>query len=471
MTRVSFKKFFLQVSAFRPREEGSLLIVSALSMTLLLACLGVAIDVGHFRFAQRRLQAAADAAALAGALEMRECTGSSNCATMQTAAKDAVSENGLTVNTVLTQCSGTSGSGVTLTLNNPACESTSDPNYGRGNYVEAVVSEPVPTYFAKLIGLNSLTMTARAEASRGIGGPCIYALDPSGAAITILAGVIVKSKCDIVDESASSDALDCIVGVFLYAPSVNITGGSSGILCGIQAAPHTGVPVPNPPDPLSYLSAPSNASASCGTSTGSPYYGSSNPVNVTLGTVAFNPGVYCGGISITAALLSNVTFNPGTYILRDKTGLLGLTSGGLNITLSTLSTISGNGVTFYNEGPSGGFNITEPLSGGSIVSLSNFNLTAPSSGDYSGILFFQERGVSASSLFLANVIQGGNMQGAVYVPDGAVDYGVTALSSSYNILVAKDINFLATVASTFGDDYSSLSGGSPLNGNNVSLVQ
>jgi len=181
--------------------------------------------------------------------------------------------------------------------------------------------------------------------------------------------------------------------------------------------------------------------------------------------------VYCGGISITAALASNITFNPGTYVLRDATGLLGIKTGGLSITLTALSTITGNGVTFYNEGPTTGFSITEPIAGGSIVSLNNVNLTAPSSGDYSGILFFQQRGVTAPATFLANLVEGSNMQGTIYVPDGIVNYGVSALSSSYNGLVAKDINFLASVASVFGDDYSSLAGGSPLRGNNVQLVQ
>ncbi len=78
---------------------------------------------------------------------------------------------------------------------------------------------------------------------------------------------------------------------------------------------------------------------------------------------------------------------------------------------------------------------------------------------------------SAPGNFLANLIEGSNLQGGVYLPDGAVNYGVSAISSSYNILVAKDINFVVTVASSFGDDYSSLDGGSPLNGNDVSLVQ
>ncbi len=188
-----------------------------------------------------------------------------------------------------------------------------------------------------------------------------------------------------------------MIGIFVYAPSINVTGGSQGLLCGIQTALHTGVPVPPPADPLAYLSAPPNANDLCGTTTSSPYTGSPRAVNVLLGgTLVFNPGVYCGGISITAALASNITFNPGTYILRDASGFLGTTSGGLSLTLSLLSTISGNGVTFYNEGPTGGFNITEPVTNNSLLSLNNVNLSAPTSGVYSGILFFQAHGVLRS---------------------------------------------------------------------------
>jgi hypothetical protein len=195
-------------------------------------------------------------------------------------------------------------------------------------------------------------------------------------------------------------------------------------------------------------------------------------VNIVLGgNVTFNPGVYCGGINITAALLSNITFNPGTYILRDGTGLLGITQGGLNINLNELTNITGNGVMFYNEGTQGSLSVTEPVTGGSILSLGNVSLTAPSSGEYAGILFFQAHGVTSSGVFLASLLDKSNLQGAIYLPDASVSYGVSAVSSSYNILVAKDIHLNAVVASSFGNDYSSLQGGSPLNGNDVALVQ
>lgn len=453
-------------------ESGSLLTLTAMCMLVLLVILGFGIDFGHFLFVKRSLQNAADAAALAAALETRTCNGTADCTAMKGAAQDALNENGFAANTTLTNCSGTVGSGLTLIVNDPPCSVSSDPNSGKTNYAEAVLSDQVPTYFASMIGLKTVTIAARAEAARGVGGPCIYALNPTGPAISILVGVAVKSRCGVVDESASSNALSCIVGAFLYAPKISVSGGTSGLLCLATSTPQTYVPAPNPRDPLAYLPAPSNANAACGSSTSSPYYGSSSAVNIILGgNVTFNPGVYCGGISMTAALASNIKFNPGTYILRDGPGLLGITSGGLNLTLNTLTTISGTGVTFYNEGTQGSISVVEPLSGGSLLSLSNISLSAPTSGTYSGILFFQEHGVTNTGVFVANLINSSKLEGAIYLPDGDVSYGVNALSSSYNILVAKDINLNVNVLSAFGNDYSGLAGGSPLEGYNVALVQ
>jgi Flp pilus assembly protein TadG len=474
--RRSFRRAFLRLRekfvTIPQQEDGAILILVAVSLIIILALLGLAVDVGHFQQVKRTLQNAADAAALAAATEMRICGNNSpNCQAMQTAAQSAMVENGITPTTVLTNCTGTPGSGVTLTLNSPACAVTGDPNSGKSNYVEAIVSEPVQTFFASLVGIRTVNIETRAEAVHGLGGPCIYALDPHGPAITILAGVIVRSNCGVVDESASKDALSCVVGAFLYAPSIQVSGGSEGLLCLATSTPRTNVPAPTPRDPLAYLPAPSTANDPCGTSTGSPYSGSSSAVNIIGGNVMLNPGIYCGGISMTASILSNITFNPGTYILRDGPGLLGLTQGGLNLTLNTLSSINGDGVLFYNEGPVGSISVVEPAAGGPILSLANIDLTAPSSGEYGGVLFYQAPGVTAPATFIADLDQTSNLQGAIYLPNGSVNYAVSAISSSYNILVAYDITLTAQVLSQFGNDYSTLENGSPLNGDSSSLVQ
>jgi Flp pilus assembly protein TadG len=453
-------------------ESGTILTITSLFLVLFISILGFGVDVGHLLFVKRSMQSAADAAALAAALEARACNGTDACSAMQAAAQNALTENGFAATTVLTNCTGTTGAGVTLTVNNPPCAISSDPNSGKTNYAEVMVSQPVPMYFTNLMGLHSVTITTRAEAARGLGGPCIYALNPTGPAITILVGVLVKSRCPIVDESTSADALSCVIGAFLYAPRISVSGGSQSLLCLAASQPQTYVPTPIPADPLAYLPAPPTANDACGTSTSSPYTGSSSPVNITLGgNVVFNPGVYCGGISITAALLSTIKFNPGTYILKDHVGLLGITQGGLNLTLSALTSITGTGVTFYNEGTQGSLMVVEPVSGGSLLSLSDVSLSAPTTGTYAGILFFQAHGSTSTAVFVANLINNSKLEGAVYVPDGDVSYGVSAISSAYNILVAKDIHLNVAVGSVFGNDYSSLPGGSPLSGNNVSLVQ
>jgi Flp pilus assembly protein TadG len=453
-------------------ESGSILAVTGLCMVLFLSILGFGIDFGHFIFVKRSMQNAADAAAVAAALEARTCNGTAVCAAMQGAAQAALTENGFTADTTLTNCTGVAGAGLTLRLNNPPCAISGDPNLNKTNYAEAIISQQVPTYFASMLGLKTVTINARAEAARGLGGPCIYALNPTGPAITIIAGVLVKSRCGVVDESTSSNALTCVIGAFLYAPKISVSGGDQGLLCLAATQPQTYAPTPTPADPLAYLPAPSNANAACGSSTSSPYTGSSTAVNITLGgNAVFNPGVYCGGIAVTAALASNIKFNPGTYILRDATGFLGIKTGGLNITLNLLTSITGTGVTFYNEGTQGSLMVVEPVSGGSLLSLSNVSLSAPTSGTYSGILFFQAHGVTTTGVFVANLLNNSKLEGAIYLPDGDVSYGVSAASSAYNILVAKDINLNVSILSAFGNDYSSLSGGSPLNGNNVSLVQ
>jgi Flp pilus assembly protein TadG len=462
----------MRARRFFAEDSGQTVIVAALAMTIIIAFLGLAVDVGHLRLVRRNLQTAADAAALAGALEVRICGGVANCPAMQTAAKNALVENGLTVASanVTTSCPIPTTAPLSMMISNPTCvNGAKDPNAGRLNYVEVVLSEQVKTRFARIVGFNNVPVSVRAEAARGISGPCIYALDPTASgAISIVAGVGVRSTCAIVAESNSPSAVTCLVGLLLSAPKILVTGGTAGLLCGSNPPATIGVPVRNPPDPLGYLPAPDNGSTPCGKSTGSPYTGSSSAVTILLGgNVVFNPGVYCGGISITAALASNITFTPGVYVLRQATNILGITTGGLNITLSLLSTINGQGVMFYNEGAQGSLSVTAPA----VLGLSNFNLTAPATGTYAGVLFFQAHGVTASGTFVANLLSGSSLTGAIYLPDALATYGVGGINSTYNILVAKDIQFNVNILTTVGSNYAALQSGSPLGGDTSVLVQ
>ncbi len=452
----------MRLMKFFRTEDGSVLVLSSILLLAVIAALGLAIDVGNIRFTQRRLQSAADAAALAAALQVSNC-GWQSCTSMQTAVKTAMTENGFAGATVTADCSGWGGStGLVVVVNDPPClQGPSDPNHGNTNYVEVVASEQVPTFFASLLGRRSFVVPARAEAKRTPNPNCVYALDPTGGnAITVDVLAAITATCGIVDESNAWNALSCNLIAAVTAPSVEVTGGTQGLLCLPSTTPRTGMPVPTPADPLSGLTKPTMPS--CGTSTSSPYHGSSNPVTVLLGSATFYPdGAYCGGITVGPA--SNVTFMPGTYTLKSVGGLLG-PQGGLSISL--LANVSGTGVTFYNYGPYGGITFLAPL-----VNLGGVNLSAPTSGTYACVLFYQDPGNTSQATLIGSPSWNTSLEGAYYFPNANVLYAAS-LPVSYNMLVAKDIEFLAlTGGGTFSNDQSSIPNGCPFSGGGSVLVQ
>jgi Flp pilus assembly protein TadG len=448
-------------------ESGQTAVAAELGLLVIIGCVALGVDVGHLYNAKRNLQAAADSAAVAGALEIEACEGTPNCTAMQTAVQAAVAEDGLTVGGTATNCGTSAASGIIVSVNDPPCAmGASDPNYGKASYVEVTVSEQVPTYFARVLGFSSVPLIARAEAARTGNPNCIYALDPSSSnSISTDLLAVVNAHCGVVDESSSSSAFGCNLLASFSATKINVTGGDESLLCGISPNPTTGVKVPTPADPLAYL--PTPTVPACGTSTGSPYDGSSSTLTL-IGNVTLKPDyAYCGGIVILPG--ANVTFEPGTYVIKSAPGLLGIPVGGL--TISLLANVTGTGVTFYNYGPVGGVTFLV-----SAVTLGGVTLTAPTSGTYSGILFFQDPGNTTAATILGDSSLNSDLEGAMYFPTARVSYAVN-VPAKYNILVAYDIDFVllsfsgTNFKSSFSNDYSSLTMGSPIAGNTVALMQ
>jgi hypothetical protein len=115
--------------------------------------------------------------------------------------------------------------------------------------------------------------------------------------------------------------------------------------------------------------------------------------NATNGSV-LSPGRYCSGLSLKGA----VTLSPGVYVLE----------GDLKVNANAV--VTGSGVTIY-------------MKGGSAISMNGngtVNLTAPTSGDYAGVLFFGDRSVAASSTF--NGTADSSLVGAIYLPKQTVSY-------------------------------------------------
>lgn len=397
----------------RKTEAGQSLIFVALLMFVLLAIMGLGIDMGYMRYQKGRLQEAADAGAIAGAAEVLYSDTS-------TAADAATAADGFT----------NGSNNVTVTVNNPPL---SGPNTGNSNYVEVIVAQSEPTFFMKVVGLNSVSLSARAVAL-GSSPNCIYGLGTSGDPIDLALLVGINVSCGVV----SNDNLGGFLAS-LTATSVELHGANDCVICTVSPSASTGIPEAS--DPFASLPAPSVGSCT------------THPTQtIVTTTVTLSPGTYCGGINLAGG---KVTFNAGTYVLD---------GGGLTMTSALGGTATGAGVTFYNTGTGSGSCTT---CYGAINSFFTFGstLTAPTSGTYAGILFFQDRNNPQQANFDADASIGTRtLTGSYYFPDATVSF-LFNFGNSYTILVAKEVSWALSLQ--VNDDYSSLPGGSPIKNTGV----
>jgi len=399
-------------------RRGFVLVTMIVCMAVVLAFLGLSIDVGYQQSIKVRMQTAADAAALGGA---RELAASGN-ANLVSAAQGDAATNGFT--------NGTNS--VTVTVNNPPSTgySTSD-----GTAVEVLISQSVPTFFMQVLGFSSGTVRARAVArtESASNGACFYTLDPTMSnAFSVSNGVSVSSSCGIIVDSNSNTALTATGGAHLSAPSISVVGNYT-VNNGATISPSPTHGAASVSNPFSTLPTPS--------------VGACNYTNYSVGggaTVTINPGVYCNGINISNG--ATVTFNSGTYILK-----------GGGFTLGGGARVSGAGVMFYNTYATGYSYGPINFSNGTTETF-----TAPTSGTYAGILFFQDPTVSGGA---ASSFAGGtsaNLSGTLYFPTTALSFSNGA-SAAYTIIVADSVSFTGGV--TLNNNYSSLPGGvSPIKG-------
>lgn len=383
------------------RESGQALVAATFGLVVLLGAAGLAIDVGYLRYERRLQQSAADSAALAGASE-------SAAGNATTAAQADSSLNGFT------------GGVNNVTVNvNPAFA------FGTNTGVQVQVSAVHPTFFMRIFGVNTATVSTVAVALFSSTKNCVYALNGFGTALNNGAAVTAPG-CGIV---VNSDLLNT---GSINAKSVSVHGAASGSLT-IPAA-ITGVVEAG--DPLFRLTPPPGGGGGCTTSTITGSTGTNPPVTAP----PLNAGKYC---SITVTGNVNVTFNPGTYTITQAGGL----------SLNGKGTVSGSGVTIYLRRFAGLVSINT-LPGAN----ETLQLQAPTTGALAGILFYQNPGNT-----LPATIDGkgtSRLEGALYFPGATLNLSNTGTLAAYTIAVANSLALGGTV--NFGSDFSSLAGGSPI---------
>ena len=433
----------------RNSDAGSVLVMTAIALPALIAVAALSLDVGYIYDYRQRMSGAADAAAMSGAFEIKR-NASVAQGTLETYARDDASRNGFV--------HGTDDITVTVTRGNFSGGTFTAGSATTDKYVEVVISRPVPTFLLGLIGWTTMTVDASA-----IGGPdggskgCIYALSTSNTTYPI--------ELDIASTSGILDVPDCSVvsnGDFTIDSGNTVTaltvdvgasfGTINGTVCvGTGCSGAISYSAGFSPDPLSDM----DQAALFGTS----WTCTLPNTNFRIDEGEVWPGVYCGtsgnpAIKIGGSETIPVHFNPGVYYI---------VGGGVDWK-HTL--ITGTGVTFYFTGQAG---YPYPSCGNKVFASDppdHFQLSAPTSGTYEGLLFIQDRTVNPGcTRNIADLIPDDfQINGVVYFPTHHILFGAGAdatMSGAYTILIGDTIEFTRTGA-TLRSDFTGLASGSPI---------
>jgi len=406
------------------RETGSILLLGTLTVFVVTAFAGLALDAGYMYFHKRRMQTAADAGAYGAALELLR----GNTGTTTAAARNDTALNGFT----------NGSNGVTVTVNSPPA---SGSKTGNADFVEVIITHPQDTWFMRVLNFDSITVKARAVAGLGsTGNGCVYALnqDTSNQNNGFFANGTTNSTftCGVF----SNANFRTVGGACVVTPSVSYTGSYTNSDTSGNCGPQNigqGVPIVDPVGDK--YSIPSHSTCTA------------TNFKVTNGTtVTIPPGTYCGGISISGSV-ENVVFSAGEFILVD---------GGLSVSGSV--NVTGSGVTFFNT-----YTTANKYGAISINGSGTVNLAAPTSGVDAALLFYQDPSVAWSSSNTSTVTGGSNSvyNGILYFPTTDLSYAGNSSTTSggtdgYTTLIGYNVKIAGTAQ--VNANYSTLGGSNPL---------
>jgi hypothetical protein len=407
--------------AFANCRNGTIAVFTALLMPIAIGGFGLGAEASYWYFEQRKLQNAADVAAFAAAAQLRTNRDETSVTDAATAA--AVK-------------TGYSTSLGTLTVSWPPSAGTFA---GDTNAVEIALREDHPRLFTAIFSSGDVALAGRAVAQLRQGFPtCILALDQgsSGAVTFTGSSDATLEGCNVHANSAADDAVLVTGSGKVSTPCVSSVGevdATSGLdmsecATPIEYAEAIGDPFGDVPEP--------STSAPC------------EPQNVFDGppsaSYTISGGRYCGGLSIKRT----VTMNPGVYVIDGGT-----------LEMTSTSSVDGTGVTFY-------------LTDGATISIAgtaDVTLSAPTSGDYQGILVFVDRS-DPNATHIFNGSSTSSLNGAIYAASGHVEFaGTSSVGGGCTQIVANTVEI--TGEAGIGSDCTDLGFNDILNSQLVQLVE
>jgi len=294
---------------------------------------------------------------------------------------------------------------------------------------EVVVTYYQPRYFSAIFGSGAISVSGRAVGRVVSNTPTsILLTDPSAAgALTLTGSARLTTSGGVQVNSTNAGAVNASNGAFATDNGgMSIVGGYSipnwaTDSTFFQNAPTTGQSAVS--DPYSSLATPSTAGLSNQSAPNPPY-----------GSATINPGIYNGGLTLGGGM--TITMNPGIYYMQ-----------GGGFTVANGVNLSGSGVIIYMAGGNGGNGNGGNGNAGAISFQggTTINLTAPTSGTYQGIGYYQDRNNTSS---LDNIANGAtvNMTGAIYAPNAAFTVAGGTSGNQYGTqFIVKSLNLSNSV--------------------------
>jgi hypothetical protein len=368
-------------------DGGAVAFIFALTATVLVAILGLGIDVSYWYRTDRDMQNAADAAAIA-------------------AARNGTSSYDSEAKAVAAQYGFVDGTNIHVRpLSNQIC-----PNGQTDCFLVTIAMDSAPQFFSQVIGFPAPALSG---ASMAGGGQthyyCLLALASTGTDPAITTNGAPKadlSGCNIM----SNTGADCN-GHNLKADNGDAHKTDSG--CGVVQNSN----VPPVADPYKSLASDIPTGA-CSSVTWSG--------NVTLPAVT----IVCGDQQLTSD--TNLTTDPGGSVLVIENGQLNTNcSGGHgHSSTCTLKEVSGGGLTIIFTGNDPLALYTHAPTGSGTL-----DFYAPTSGTWSGVAIYQDPALpgpgKAVDITAAGNSPTWNITGLVYLPHAHVEFsGVVNKSSN-----------------------------------------
>ncbi|QNN65335.1 hypothetical protein H9L12_01480 [Sphingomonas rhizophila] len=350
-------------------DRGASLLVTAVALPVIVAALGLAIDVYQWTVTKRQIQQSADAAAIAGAYAAVQG------ADVDEAVSDAAAQSTDSDHDAL----------VSATMSPPGHDG--DP-FAVGVHIE----KPGSLFFTSLFLSKPIAITADAVATvKETNDFCVYGLGSGEEpAIELRVNSTVEAECQLASNAEGPNSVTADPTATLKAARLLTFGGiAGGELSSSNARPFA----LRQKDPMRELVMPDIPTSGCPNAT----------YNSDVSGVSIKPGCY-GNLIING----NVNLEPGNYVLNRG-----------NLLVGPNASVNCDGCTIF---------LTTDIPGEDNRSVgrvkveagATINLTAPRDGDYSGVVMYQDRRASSDDKDQESEIGASStsrINGIVYFPN------------------------------------------------------